>query len=751
MTDFLSMPLPALIIVKATIVLLAGAGITFALRRSSASARYSVWALTLAAVLALPIGSVILPSVNVAIRSQAAPPTEATLLADVPPARRETDPSATAARTLDPVVSSTAATGRSENILGRLRQSADSRLLIVGVWLAGFLSIVTRMIAGRIALGRIARRAVRPVGENWQNDIDREARVAGIPDGIRVLLSSEVGTPLAAGIVSPLILLPADADEWTADHRQVVLRHELAHIASSDAVVCAMSGVACAVYWFHPLVWMTARKLRTEQERACDDRVLSLGTPAPDYAAHILEVARTARSMGMDGFVSMAMARPTQLEGRLLAVLSTTRSRRTLRRRQIMTAAFTTLALLGVLAALKPVAVSAAIVVASQSFPTMSLEPVAVRAVTTPDPDRWVVDSLIEREIAVSPGGTLELDLKTGAGIIVRSWDRPRLRMRATLAGRSWRDTEIDLVPSGSGARITTRFHTARRNQSTSHRIELMVPRRFNIRVESSGGEIDIENVEGEFSGSTGGGEITIDRGRGRANLSTGGGAVTVTNSTMSGRVSTGGGGVLLQGVKGGLRGSSGSGTVIYGEDGLTYSKADDDGVVRASNGRVIVNKSGGSVTIDTAPKGATISTGGGSIRVGSAGGSVSVKTGGGNVEIGPLDGSAEAHTGAGDVIITLDNEDTKGVDITSGSGTVTLMVPRNLAAQLDLETAYTNNRSRATRIVSDIPLSTTETDEWDSRYGTPRRYVRANQAVGGGGRRVRVRTVNGNIVIRVR
>jgi hypothetical protein len=323
--------------------------------------------------------------------------------------------------------------------------------------------------------------------------------------------------------------------------------------------------------------------------------------------------------------------------------------------------------------------------------------------------------------------------------------------MRATLAGRDWRDTEIDLAATGSGARISTRLRATRRSQSTSHRIDLMVPRRFNIRVESAGGDIDIENVEGEFTGSTGGGEIRIDRARGRAQLSTGGGAVTVTNSTMSGRVSTGGGGVLLQGVAGGLRGSSGSGGVIYGEGGITYSRPDRDGLVRASDGRVIVNKSGGSVSVASAPNGATISTGGGSVTVGSAGGAVSVRTGGGDVEIGPIVGPADLHTGAGDIIIALGNEDSEGVNITSGRGTVTLMVPRNLAAHMDLETAYTNNRSRPTRIVSDIPLSISETSDWDSRQGTPRRYVRANEAVGGGGRTIRVRTVNGNIVIRVR
>jgi hypothetical protein len=120
--------------------------------------------------------------------------------------------------------------------------------------------------------------------------------------------------------------------------------------------------------------------------------------------------------MGMDGFVSMAMARPSQFEGRLLAVLSTTRSRKALARRHFMTAALTTITLVGVLAAFKPVAVPAAVVVASQGFPaTVSLEPVAVRALNTVAPSKPVSDSVVEREIEVSPGGTLELDLNTGA------------------------------------------------------------------------------------------------------------------------------------------------------------------------------------------------------------------------------------------------------------------------------------------------------------------------------------------------
>jgi DUF4097 and DUF4098 domain-containing protein YvlB len=102
-------------------------------------------------------------------------------------------------------------------------------------------------------------------------------------------------------------------------------------------------------------------------------------------------------------------------------------------------------------------------------------------------------------------------------------------------------------------------------------------------------------------------------------------------------------------------------------------------------------------------------------------------------------------------VSITIEENETEDVNIKSGNGPVTIYVPRNFAADLDLETAYTNNRRSPTRIVSPMRLDVTETSNWDSREGTPRRYVRVNQAVGGGGRKIRVRTVNGDIIIRER
>lgn len=230
----------------------------------------------------------------------------------------------------------------------------------------------------------------------------------------------------------------------------------------------------------------------------------------------------------------------------------------------------------------------------------------------------------------------------------------------------------------------------------------------------------------------------------------------------------------MLQRVRGGLRGSSGSGPVVYGsaEDGDIVSARgssrirDDEGSVTVGaggnvtinertgriidgSGRIIYRTAGGRINIGEAMNGADVRTGGGSISIGQSAGDVRALTGGGDITIGPLDGSASATTGAGNVTITLRGRGDHSVNVASGNGRVTLVLPSSFSGRLELETAYTERHGR-TRIESDWPLSLTETDFWDDSHGTPRKFVRVRQAIGrGGGGLLKVKTVNGNIVLR--
>jgi len=90
------------------------------------------------------------------------------------------------------------------------------------------------------------------------------------------------------------------------------------------------------------------------------------------------------------------------------------------------------------------------------------------------------------------------------------------------------------------------------------------------------------------------------------------------------------------------------------------------------------------------------------------------------------------------------------GGDVTlqSMSGDITLTVPRGFGMQLDLEIAYTRESGRGYRIVSDLDLTRSSTDEWDHEHGSPRKYLRAEGSVAGGKNRVTIKTVNGDIKI---
>jgi beta-lactamase regulating signal transducer with metallopeptidase domain len=192
-------------------------------------------------------------------------------------------------------------------------------------WLAGSALVAAWFVAGWILTAIAARRA-RPAPSDWRlevNALREKLRINGFVD-VRVLRGH--ASPIVVGLTRTIVLLPSAALEWSGERRRSVLHHELAHVRRGDLMAQALGQAACALYWFNPLAWVAAVHLRSERERACDDEVLRSGARPSSYAQHLLEIAKDLRVSRWPS-AALAMARPSELEGRLQAVLATGRRR----------------------------------------------------------------------------------------------------------------------------------------------------------------------------------------------------------------------------------------------------------------------------------------------------------------------------------------------------------------------------------------------------------------------------------------
>ena len=123
------------------------------------------------------------------------------------------------------------------------------------------------------------------------------------------------------GLFVPKVILPRAAQSWSDERAAIVLRHELAHIRRGDWVIQLAGELLRTAYWFNPLVWIACARLRQESEQACDDEVLSSGVDGPDYATHLVELARLLKAQGAPRLPAPAIARSSSLERRIRAML----------------------------------------------------------------------------------------------------------------------------------------------------------------------------------------------------------------------------------------------------------------------------------------------------------------------------------------------------------------------------------------------------------------------------------------------
>jgi HEAT repeat protein/beta-lactamase regulating signal transducer with metallopeptidase domain len=346
---------------KSTVMLLLVFGVAMLLRRASAAARHTVWSSGFAGLLALPFLATTLPwrlevlpaaasfvgSVGRSDgRTVAAVPSDGPT---VQPSVEVSEPAVDKGPTVESVTNFPAPISQAASAESR---SFDAGYWLVVLWFVGAGLVVGRVLLGWVLMMWLARRGQPLDDASWTDLLDAAERRMGIATHVR-LLRGTVPMPMTSGLLRPVIVLPQTCDEWSTDRRYAVLLHELAHVRRGDLWVHFLVQAACACYWFHPLAWSAARRLRSDSERACDDLVLSAGTRASEYAGHLLQLVRHA-GPGRAPAVALPMAQRSDFEGRLLAILEPELPRRPLAPLTAIATAITVAFLAVPLAAMSP-------------------------------------------------------------------------------------------------------------------------------------------------------------------------------------------------------------------------------------------------------------------------------------------------------------------------------------------------------------------------------------------------------------
>ncbi|MFI5251779.1 MAG: hypothetical protein ACHQQQ_05020 [Bacteroidota bacterium] len=352
----------------------------------------------------------------------------------------------------------------------------------------------------------------------------------------------------------------------------------------------------------------------------------------------------------------------------------------------------------------------------------------------------------IEKEITVKSGEKLEMDLRTGGAIIVTGWDEEKVSVQVDLNGRDAKYTHVDIEKVSSGVSIVSDYERRRRSSSSNLEFRIKVPQKFDLELNTMGGEIRLENIEGTINGNTMGGELNLTHLKGAIDLKTMGGSITLTKSDVDGEVKTNGGTVLLRDVTGNVSGHSMGGSVTY--DNVS------DRAGKSTGKEVNISTMGGEINVDHAPFGANVNTMGGDISIHSVQKYVKAKTMGGNIEIDTIDGSINAQTMGGNVTATMVGDPVQGnrdVYISSKGGDITLVVPDALSMDVDISLAYTKNNDRWSegaipKIISDFDLKKDETDTWERDHGSARKYIYGKGTIAGGKNKIHIETINGDV-----
>jgi TonB family protein len=297
----MSSSLVASIVVKATAFIALGLTGASLARRSRASVRHALLAAAFGMLLVLPVASFVVPAVRI----------------ELPAAAKQR-----AVRAVPEIAIAIPTTGYASVAAPAPRSGPSITALLLTAWIAGMVLFLSPVLLGLWQV-RSLRRSALPWAHG-QAAANRLALDVGIHRRVTVLLHEDLPGPMTCGALHPAIVLPLEAEGWDAEALNRAIVHELEHVRRGDWVSQCLARAVCAIYWFHPLVWMAWRRLTLEAERSCDDAVLGRSDAAA-YADQLVGLAQRLSSARRSPL--LAMVSRSDLAARVGAVLDSRQRR----------------------------------------------------------------------------------------------------------------------------------------------------------------------------------------------------------------------------------------------------------------------------------------------------------------------------------------------------------------------------------------------------------------------------------------
>ena len=142
----------------------------------------------------------------------------------------------------------------------------------------------------------------------------------------QLLLTTVGHEPFSFGTFWASVVLPEPlVEQLSVEQLRATLAHELAHHRRGDLWLNWLQVVLCAVWWFHPVLWLLNRAMRATREDCCDDLLLADALVGDDaYCGTLLQVAAAPIRAGKSPLALTMSDSPHPLGRRFRRIMDST-------------------------------------------------------------------------------------------------------------------------------------------------------------------------------------------------------------------------------------------------------------------------------------------------------------------------------------------------------------------------------------------------------------------------------------------